>query len=177
MAAAADPEEEVERSESIRRITCAFGICLQALDDLTKKERIALLSTLAAQNQCVIQRMPFLVPASAVPLAPPPRKGPDRGNAKRAAVAPKADPETKGLRDKIKDLNRRISERSATFGGRPLSAFDSLIVERDELFRQLQGTRDRRERSKSVQDKEVPSGPQDEGQASIAHPPSASPPQ
>jgi hypothetical protein len=63
--------------------------------------------------------------------APPARKQ------VRARVQPQAKPIVKVIRSKIKALNKQISEKSASIGGALLPAGDGLIIQRNQLFRDL----------------------------------------
>jgi hypothetical protein len=72
----------------------------------------------------------------------PPASRDTRGQ-KKPRVQPRADPEIKEIRSKIKSLNKQISEKSSSSGS-ILPQGDELIVQRNRLFRDLSEAQNKR---------------------------------
>jgi hypothetical protein len=117
--------------------TDSFGICRNLLDKLSNKEAQVTLKAL-----CAIYNLRAV--SSFVPI------GTQEATATRVSRVnrnPKAKvinqlPKVREIKDKIKDLNRKISEKSFLNGSK-LPMEDELLIQRTQLFRDLKGAQNK----------------------------------
>jgi hypothetical protein len=109
----------------------AFNICYKALEGLSNKDATNVLKALGGIHN-------LKVASAFAPTGPtqtPPVSRDTRGQV-RLRTQPKASPEVKVLRSKIKNLNQEISLKSRGIKG-PLPVDDPLIEARNVCFRDL----------------------------------------
>jgi hypothetical protein len=113
--------------------TDSFGICRNQLDKLSRKEAQITLKAL-----CGIYNLRTVSSFAPIGTQEATVSRVSRVNRNSKGKVINRSPKIKEIKDRIQDLNRKISEKSFLTGSR-LPMEDELLIQRTQLFRDLKG--------------------------------------